>query len=807
MRDTGVVRVSFADFDLDTATFELRRDGVLVPLEPKVFDVLAYLVRHRDRVVRKTELLDEVWGDRFVSDSALTSRIKRVRQALGDDGRSQRWVRTVHGRGYRFATDADEVVADDSAGAAHNLPAERTPLFGRDEAVAEVGALLEAHRLVSLLGIGGTGKTRLATAAGRRVLDRFPDGVWFVDLVSATDQRSVDTAVARAAGVALSPGDTRRQLADALADRAALFIVDNCEQVRDEAAATLDQLLEHTAGPRFLVTSREPLGLPDERQVPVPPLTFDGPAAPAVTLFHACAERYGAAVPERDHVVVQRICAHLDGLPLAIELAAAQLRLLRPAEVADRLDQRFELLRVRRSRPDRHESLLSVLEASLRMLDAEERDLLGRVAAFPGPFDLADVEQLCDDLPPGTPAALLGRLVECCLVVRIAPDERRFRLLETVRLFVRREGDADRHAAAHARWCLRRVGEAPHTHLYDFDLAEWCLRHHDDIRAAQRELSAAGRDRDAALLISGTAFAMHLDAGARAVEVLQWVDALLGRLDDPATVARLGFTGVFAGMAARSPAAIAGHGRDALRAARDSGDPELIAVALVLASWTTVFTDPAHAVAMVEEAAGLAGTAATRNFADSYRAFHLAMARRYDEAVSQAERVIERSGPAEGYGHDTFVAVVALVACCCVSEPERVRGFVPFLLTRLAPENSMWAIEVVAAAVHAAAGERAEATALVLAIRARLDRAGRSSLPDLLVPPAVLAHRLGDRDRADRWLRAIRAAGLPTQSFQVTCVYRRLREAVEPGPDGTAPRETLAEIGDEAIEWMRAVAR
>ncbi len=761
------MRVSFAGFDLDTTTFELRRDGVPVPMEPQVFDLLAYLVRHRDRVVHKTELLDAVWGDRFVSDSALTSRIKRVRQALGDDGRSQRWVKTVHGRGYRFAAEASEVAAPaatEAPGGADNLPAERTPLFGRADAIAEVDTLLGRHRLVSLLGIGGTGKTRLAVAAGRRVLDRFPDGVWFVDLVSAGDRRSVDTAVAHVAGVALSPGDTRPQLARTLADRAALFIVDNCEHVRDDAAATLDHLLEHTSAPRFLVTSREPLNLPDERQVPVPPLTFDDLSAPAVALFLASAERVGAAVPERDHVTVQRICRHLDGLPLAIELAAAQLRLLRPAEVADRLDQRFEMLRARRSGRERHESLMSVLESSLAMLDAGERELLGRLSAFPGPFGLADVEQLCDDLPPGAPAVLLAHLVERCLVVSTPAAERRFRLLETVRLFVRRQSDADRHAARHARWCLGRVGAAPRAHLYDFDLAEWCLRHHDDIRAAQRHLVAAGRAQDAALLVAGAAFAMHCDAGARAAEVLQWVGELLDVLDDPATVARLRFTGVFAGMAVRSPAAIAEHGSQALRAARASGSPELIAVALVLASWTTVFTDPGRAVAMVEEAAGLAdvaGEPATRNLADSYRAFHLAMMRRYDEAVAQAEVVVARSGPLAGFGHDSFVAVVALVACCGVPEPGRVRHWVGFLLTRLGPDLTMWANQVIAAAVYAAAGERAEATALVVAIRARLAKAGQPSLPDLLVPAAALAHRLGEHDRADRWLRAIRAAGRP----------------------------------------------
>jgi hypothetical protein len=287
--------------------------------------------------------------------------------------------------------------------------------------------------------------------------------------------------------------------------------------------------------------------------------------------------------------------------------------------------------------------------------------------------------------------------------------------------------------------------------------------------------------------------------------VLQRTDGLLALLDDPATVARLRFTGVFAGMAVRSPDAIAEHGREALRASRASGSPELTAVALVLASWTTVFTDPARALAMVEEAAGLAGDAATRNFADSYRAFHLAMMRRYDEAVAQAEAVVERSGPPAGHGHDTFVAVVALVACCCVAEPGRVRAFAGYLLTRLDPDHTMWANQVLAAAVHAAAGESAEAAALVVAIQARLHRAGQASLPDLLVPAAVLAHRLGERDRADRWLRAIRAAGRPTQSFQVTFVYRRLREAV-PGSDGAPPREPLEETGAEAIEWMRAVA-
>jgi predicted ATPase/DNA-binding winged helix-turn-helix (wHTH) protein len=434
------MRVRFEDFELDTTTFELRRAGVPVHMEPQAFDVLAYLIRHRDRVVSKEELLDEVWGDRFVSASALTSRVKQIRRALGEGGRVQHHIRTLHGRGYRFATEltvADRAdgtpgaEADTSIGGAdagYTLPAERTPLFGREAAISDVVGALGGHRLVTLLGIGGSGKTRLAVAVARRLLDRFPDGVWFVDLVPARDGRAVETAVAHAAGLALSAGDVRRQLARVLAPRAALFVLDNAEHVRNELADLLDHLLDHTTAPRFLVTSRVPLDLPDERRVPVGPLEFGDLAAPAVELFLSAADRFGAAVAAGDRPTARRICHHLDGLPLAIELAAAQLRVLWPDDVAHRLDQRFELLQARRgSRWERHASLRSVLESTWALLDAREAELLGRLAAFPGPFRLVDVEQRCADLAPGEAAGTMARLVDHSLIV--SADTDRFTLL------------------------------------------------------------------------------------------------------------------------------------------------------------------------------------------------------------------------------------------------------------------------------------------------------------------------------------------------------------------------------------------
>jgi predicted ATPase/DNA-binding winged helix-turn-helix (wHTH) protein len=443
------VRFVFGEFELDITTFELLRAGMRVHLEPQAFDVLAYLVRHRDRVVGKEELLDEVWGDRFVSVSALTSRIKQVRRALGDAGRLQRYITTSHGRGYRFAAEltvaerpglapAGEVTAPCAPVARHNLPTERTPLFGREAAISNVAVALGRHRQVSLLGIGGSGKTRLALAAARRLLDRFPDGVWFVDLVPARDAGSVEAAVAHVAGLPTPAGDVRQQLARTLATRAALFVLDNAEHVRDELADLVDHLLDHTTAPRFLVTGRVPLDLPDERRIPVEPLASTELTAPAVELFRCAAERFGAAVAAGDRATARRICEQLDGLPLAIELAAAQLRALTPDGVAHRLDQRFELLQARRGRRwQRHASLRSVLENTWALLDARDGELLRRLAALPGPFDLVDVEQCSADLAPGEAAGLIVRLIDHSLVV--PADVNRFTLPESVRLFANRQ--------------------------------------------------------------------------------------------------------------------------------------------------------------------------------------------------------------------------------------------------------------------------------------------------------------------------------------------------------------------------------
>jgi hypothetical protein len=441
------------------------------------------------------------------------------------------------------------------------------------------------------------------------------------------------------------------------------------------------------------------------------------------------------------------------------------------------------------------------------MLGDGERHLLGLLAAFPGSFGLTDAEQLVDDAAPGVIARGLAGLVDWSLVVRDGSVGvgTGYRLLETVRLFVSERaaaGEVEHGAARHAQWCLDQVGTRLRDHYYDYGAAHWCSDHYNDLRAAEIHLLSAGCDADAARLAAATGLAMHLDAGTRAADTLQRIEEHLGRTDDPELAARLHLTGTLCAMAARSPAAMAVHGRAAVAAAREADVPSLAALGLVVASWTTVFEDRPLALEMTAEATELAASVrddATRDLAEAYQAFHLALMRRYDEAIEVARPVVERADATPSYPTDA--AAVALACCTFLSDPEGA--------TRLTdgfeiPPLRMWATDLLIAAVAAASGDRARAAATCARVRAQLDRAGVDGLPDLLVPAAVLAYCVGDHDRASRWLRAVKDAGRRTQSFQMTLVFNRTREAVGLAAESPLTSATLQEVGDEAVAWMRA---
>ena len=274
-----------------------------------------------------------------------------------------------------------------------NLRPQTTSFIGREAELAEVQEALKAHRLVTLTGVGGVGKTRLATEVAARLADEFPDGVWLFELAAVADPAAVPDAVAAVLGITQQPGKSvADSVAAALEGRVRLLVFDNCEHVRDAAADLVEAILAHSATVRVLATSREGLGVADEQLWLVPSLEVRaGIDSAAVSLFveraRSVASRFSVATAEEAAAVVE-ICRRLDGIPLAIELAASRMASMTASEVRDRLDQRFRLLVGSRRGLERHHTLRHAVAWSYDHLDDEEKSLLERCSVFAGGFDL-----------------------------------------------------------------------------------------------------------------------------------------------------------------------------------------------------------------------------------------------------------------------------------------------------------------------------------------------------------------------------------------------------------------------------------
>ena len=476
--------IRFADCELNLDRIVLRRGGEEIRIEPQVFDVLAYLVEHRGAVVRKEELLDAIWGDRFVSESALTTRIKAARQAVGDDGSQQSIIRTVHGKGYEFVAIVEEV-EEGQTGAAMCPAATGTsigvrvqPLIGRETLLDQLAEMIGDHRLVTLVGPGGVGKTSLGMELARIVAGEFEDGVHVVELVGVVDQDATAAALATAIDVNLRKSSSIDDaIVDLLRPRHSLLVLDNCEHLIEPVAELVARILREAPTISIVATSREPLAVAGERLWTVDPLPT-GPKElfgsdlvlgelaeiPAVALFVARAK---AADPSfvLDAVtapLVVEICRRLDGIPLAIELAAARARAIGVAEVAHRLDQRFGVLKaMRRGSDPRHRTMHDAISWSYDMLEPDERALFTALSVFAGSFDLRSAEAMA---PGGDALDLLTRLTErSMLAVRPrAGGSTRYELLETLREYGRTRLSDARAAelfAAHAETFRRRRPE------------------------------------------------------------------------------------------------------------------------------------------------------------------------------------------------------------------------------------------------------------------------------------------------------------------------------------------------------------
>jgi predicted ATPase/class 3 adenylate cyclase len=362
----------------------------------------------------------------------------------------------------------------------NNLPTSPDEFIGREREVEAVVALVRRHRLVTLTGVGGVGKTRLALQVAETLVEEFPDGVYFVSLAPLSEPELIESTVAQALGVRERPGVSLLDgIIEAVAQRRILVVLDNCEHLIDAAAQIASAVVGAGAGPRVLATSRETLDVAGEHgwSVPVLDVPFPGAslseaaAASAVRLLvdRAIAARPDFELGERNLDDVIELCRRLDGIPLALELACGRLDAMTPREIIERLDRRFRLLGRTRAREGRHGTLREAIDWSHELLTVEERVLFRRLAVFAGGFDVASAEAVTSGgiVEDFEVADVLTRLVrKSMVVVTQSGRSSRFRLLETLRQYAREqladEGESDIFADAHAVHYVRVVESLAH---------------------------------------------------------------------------------------------------------------------------------------------------------------------------------------------------------------------------------------------------------------------------------------------------------------------------------------------------------
>jgi predicted ATPase len=416
-----------------------------------------------------------------------------------------------------------------------NLRPATSSLIGRESEVDAIKTAVRSHRLVTLTGVGGVGKTRLALEVAAQLADEFPDGVWVFELAAVTDPASVPDAVAAVLGITQQPGKTvSESMAAALEGRSRLLVFDNCEHVLDAAANLIEAMLARSVTVKMLATSREGLRVADEQLWPVPSLdVLSGVDSAAATLFmqRAVAVAPGISLAGAEASAVVEICHRFDGIPLAIELAASRMQSMTVTELRDRLDDRFRLLVGSRRGVERHQTLRHAVQWSHDLLDDTEKALLATCSVFAGGFDLAAAATVggCgDDLAT---LDVLDALVRKSLLVADRSSGRtRFSMLETIRQFAEEQlvasGAATEARTAHARYFAGR--EADITSLWDSprqrEAYDWLALELANLRAAFRWAVDTG-DLDVAALIA--TYAAWFGFATENYEPIAWAEELI----------------------------------------------------------------------------------------------------------------------------------------------------------------------------------------------------------------------------------------------------------------------------------------
>lgn len=552
---------TFGRFVIQPAARQVLVDGAPAKLGARAFDLLLVLVEHRDRLVGKHELLDLVWPGLVVEENNLQVHISALRKLLGPTV-----ITTVPGRGYRFTATPDgaapalpDPVLAPARAQAGNLPDRLATLHGRDDDVAALASLVQAHRVVSVVGAGGIGKSQLAMAAADALREGFADGVWLIELAPVADPELLPAAVAQALGLTL-PGRRAAQseVTDALRGRSLLLLLDNCEHLVDAVSAFVEAVVELAPHTRVLATSQELLKVPGEHLYRLNTLAWPPtPELPQASRFGAVAlfaDRVGALQPgfeigEHNVAEVIDICRRLDGLPLAIELAAARVPLLGVGGVHDRLHERFRMLTGgARVGLRRHQTLRETLDWSHGLLAADDRAVFRRTGVFAGSFTLPAAQRaLVDDrLDEWAVLDHLGALVDKSLLVADAGETPRYRLLESTRAYalekLREAGETDATLRRHAQAMLALFEDARAqlwTLTTERRLERW-LPDLDNLRAALDWAQAAG-DVELQIALAGASAWIWRDSGQR-IEGQRRCEQALAGIDastPPALEARL----------------------------------------------------------------------------------------------------------------------------------------------------------------------------------------------------------------------------------------------------------------------------
>ena len=485
-------------FRLDAEAGVLTQAGVAVALGPRAVAVLAALVERANEYVQKKTIIDAAWPDVVVEESNLAVQISAIRRVLAQVPEGERWIETLARRGYRFVGPVtvvrDSIAKETSAGRENsNLPEPLTSFIGRERELVEIKRLLPGKRLLTLVGVGGIGKTRLALQVGAEVIDAYRDGVWLVELGSISDASLVPTSVAQALRVQEKPGT---RLTDSLCaylkGRQLLLILDNCEHLLDACSSLTDAVLRTAAETTFIATSREPLHVEGEQTYPLQPLSLPVPSIDAEAIGRSEAvqlfvERARRQLPgfelTADHAsAIAQVCIHLDGIPLALELAAARVPLLSVEQINARLDDRFKLLTggTRTALP-RQQTLRATLDWSHDLLAEQERTVLRRLAVFAGGFALEAASAVASDTAVDEFAVidLLSQLVARSLVVADTTDAgARYRLLETTRAYA-----LEKLAEAGERHSIQRRHAQYFRDKFDRASDDWLRRSDEEWRA------------------------------------------------------------------------------------------------------------------------------------------------------------------------------------------------------------------------------------------------------------------------------------------------------------------------------------